>query len=364
MLKIKNSVALITLPFFIAACGGGGGSDSGNASAPSSPASNRTPVPQTLFDGEKTLYAYNVQQDDDFSVWGSTKTEWSLDQGVLYEKTANPAFNPYIVTEKGGLYVPETRESYDAIQGFRHVFVQSVGETEWVTTPYNQAGLRELKMTRTFRVIDLNGVRISEQLVPFAPVLYDLWTARGEQAADPEAFISRLGASQDVFPAGAKCIQMQSVKAGAVSLQFNPDPALAITGVRNLQGWAEQEKIAGNVSSANPVIETWGGLRVGYLVKDGTDNTGTEYLFAIEYQGQVYRAYPSDGSWSLDAFINALSNELKQGNSYTELINIMGADDAESYVNQTIEVTRNKCDFYNTAAAENIDTLLDKLNGK
>ncbi|WHA52464.1 hypothetical protein OH685_04335 [Acinetobacter pittii] len=363
MLKTKSSIAILTLPLFIAACGGGGGNSDSKQEINNSSGGQNTS--QVFFDSEKTLYAYEVDDSGDSQYFD--KNEISIKDGILYEKSKKPVFSPFYLTKEGGLYEPETEQTYNANLGIKESFIFSVTPTKWVTIPYNKAGLRDLKFTRNFKVIDLEGTQIAEQLAPAAVILNDLWLTKGLTPFNQNSFVVKLGGNKDTFAKGSKCIQTQSVSVNSLFFEFDTTPTSKIEGVRNLQEWAELEKVNGNTLRANPVIENWKGINVGGILLDGINQSGTiktsgrnSYIFALEYQGNVYQTTSSSGEWTIDDFLNELRQELKNDNSYSILANALSIEEADDFVEKTVSLSKNTCSYYNPVAAKNIDTIIMK----
>lgn len=363
MLKIKSSIAILTLSLFIAACGGGGGNSDSKQEINNSSGGQNTS--QVFFDSEKTLYAYEVDDSGDSQYFD--KNEISIKDGILYEKSKKPVFSPFYLTKEGGLYEPETEQTYNANLGIKESFIFSVTPTKWVTIPYNKAGLRDLKFTRNFKVIDLEGTQIAEQLAPAAVILNDLWLTKGLTPFNQNSFVVKLGGNRDTFAKGSKCIQTQSASVNSLFFEFDTTPTSKIEGVRNLQEWAELEKVNGNTLRANPVIENWKGINVGGLLLDGINQSGTiktsgrnSYIFALEYQGNVYQTTSSSGEWIIDDFLNELRQELKNDNSYSILANALSIEEADNFVEKTVSLSKNTCSYYNSVAAKNIDTIIMK----
>lgn len=362
MLKNKFMILAI-LPFMLSACGGGGGnSDSKQETNNSSGVQNNS---QVFFDNEKTLYSYEIDDSEDSQYFD--KNEISIKDGILYEKSKTPVFSPFYLTKDGGLYEPETEQTYNANLGIRESFISSVTPTKWVTIPYNKAGLKDLQFTRNFKVIDLEGVQITEQLAPTAVILNDLWITKGLTPFNQDSFVVKLGANKDTFTKGSKCIQTQSASVNSLFFEFDTTSTSKIEGVSNLREWAELEKVNGNTLRADPVIENWKGINVGSLLLDGINQSGTiktsgrnSYIFALEYQGNVYQTTASSGEWTIDDFLNELRQELKNDNSYSILANALSIEEADNFVEKTISLSKNTCSYYNSVAAKNIDAVIMK----
>lgn len=360
MFNFNKFLPIIMLPCFLSACGGG--SESGASSNNNVPTNLTTS--EFMLGNEKVLYAYDIEQND--TEWTHVKTELSIQKGILYEKTDVPAFSYYYITQKGGIYEPETKDTYNKNQGLKDSFVSAITDTQWITTPYNKAGRSDLKLTQNFKVIDLNSTKVVDQIVPAASVLNDIWSTNQLEKSNSDSFITKLGENQTKFSAGAQCIQRQSVKFSDTFFEFDPNDGSRVADVTTLEQWAVKEKEAGNTLRATPIIENWNGTRVASLMLNGVNQTGTikssgnnQYRFAAEYKGNVYRIDAVAHGWNLEDMLTELDTVLKEDNWwYSVLKNVFGETVANNFVDQTVRLTRNKCDYYNETAAKDIDTVI------
>ncbi len=212
MLKNKF-VVLAMLPFMLSACGGGSSSSSSTNTN-----ENRAEV---FSNGESKLFTYGVDLDFEQESIGFDKSEWSIQKGILHEKTKKPIFYAHYVTEKDGLYIPETEQTYNADRGIRDSFIHSMSSTKWVTTPYNKAGYKNLKFTKTLQEIDLQGLRVVDQFVPALLSMYEFEVSNGLEISDLNTLSSQLVNTSDTFPKGAKCIQTKTITSNEVFLNLN-----------------------------------------------------------------------------------------------------------------------------------------------
>lgn len=360
IIMLKNKALLLTLsfvPFVLAACGGGDSSNNTN-SKPNNTQSD------TFANGESKLFEYDVNFEEE--VMDVNKSEWSIKSDILHEKTENPIFYSYYVTEKDGLYIPETEQTYNPDRGIRDSFIHSMTPTEWVMTPYNQTGLKDLKFTSIVKEVDLQGQRIADQLSPSFASMYEFNVANELKDINPNALSSKLGSAQDKFGKGAKCIQVQKYTSNQVFFEFEPNISYEIPLVTNLQNWADQQLIRGNTSLAVPQIETWGQIKIGSLVLDGINYPVTSqpsnYAFALEYKSKVYAAIPQKPEWSRDEYEKYLQIEFKSSAWFERLVNEFGNAKAEQFIQLSVNKMKNQCDYYNTESAKNIDNLLNKIN--
>ncbi|MCH7355085.1 hypothetical protein MMP61_05765 [Acinetobacter sp. NIPH 1958] len=363
MLKNKF-LALSIISVMLSACGGGdGSSSSGNStSSGNNSSSNSNEVKAELFpNGEAKLFSYTIDIDYGQDSLDSDKSEWNIQKGILLEKTKNPIFYNHYVTQKDGLYIPETEQTYNAVQGIRDSFIHSMSSTTWVTSPYNQAGFKDLKLTQKVKEIDLQGLRIVDQ---FAPALISMHEFEVKNGGSPNlgAIPSQLVNMVDTFPRGAKCVQVQGISSNQLFFEFGADGSYEIPNARILQDWADQEFKAGKTAQAVPDIEVWGKIKIGSLL-DKNDNPSEPkyYQFALEYQGKVYQAFPQQPEWTSDELVEELKSQFRKTAWFQNVVVPLGKAKEDQFMASVEAKMRSQCNYYNAEAAKSVDSVLSKV---
>ncbi|MCU4388067.1 hypothetical protein KTH40_10695 [Acinetobacter haemolyticus] len=281
----------------------------------------------------------------------------------MHEKTENPIYPSYYVTEKDGLYIPETEQTYDADRGIRDSFIHSMNSTKWVTTPYNEAGYKDLKFTRTLQEIDLQGLRVVDQFVPALISMYEFEISNGLQTPDLNTLSSQLVNTSDIFLKGAKCIQIKKITSNQVFFEFEPNQWYEIPNANTLQDWANYEWNEGTTSNPVPYTEMWGKIKIGSLLLDNinTPSTSENYKFALEYQSKVYQAFPQQNLWDNEQFIKYIKDEFKQTEWFNNVVIPLGKEKTDKFMALMEGKIRSQCDYYNAEAAKTMDSVLSKV---
>lgn len=363
MLKIKF-VVLAMLPLMLSACGGGGSSSSSTGSNSSSNNnSNSNEVKAELFsNGDAKLFSYSIDIDYDQEKLNFDKSELTIQKAILLEKTKNPIFYNHYVTQKDGLYVPETEQSYDANRGIRDSFIHSMTPTTWVTSPYNQAGFKDLKFTRKVQEIDLQGLRVVDQFAPALISMYEFEVNNGGGSPALDAVSSQLVKLTDQFPKGAKCIQTQAFSSNQMFFEFEPDTSFEIPNARILQDWADQELTANRTTQAVPDVELWGKVKIGSLLSRNDDPSAPDYYnFALEYQGKVYHAFPQKPEWKTAEFVENLKKQFRESAWFKGVVSPLGKVKEDQFMALVDAKMRSQCDYYNAEAAKSMDSVLSKV---
>ncbi|WP_436873197.1 hypothetical protein [Acinetobacter haemolyticus] len=353
---LKNEfVVLAMLPFMLSACGGGSSSSSSTNTN-----ENRAEV---FSNGESKLFTYEVDLDFEQESIGFDKSEWSIQKGILHEKTKKPIFYAHYVTEKDGLYIPETEQTYNADRGIRDSFIHSMSSTKWVTTPYNKAGYKNLKFTKTLQEIDLQGLRVVDQFVPALLSMYEFEVSNGLEISDLNTLSSQLVNTSDTFPKGAKCIQTKTITSNEVFFEFEPDYWYEIPNARTLQDWANYELNEGTISNPVPYTETWGGIKIGSLLLDNISapSTSENYKFALEYQSKVYQAFPQQRLWDNGEYIEYIKNEFMKIEWFNNVVIPLGKEKTDNFMALVDKKMRSQCNYYNAEAAKSVDSVLSKV---
>ncbi|OBY73379.1 hypothetical protein [Acinetobacter gyllenbergii] len=362
MLKNKF-IVLAILPFMLSACGGGSSSNNGSNSNSNNSSTNPNEVKPELFsNGEAKLFSYSINIDYDQESLDSDKSEWKIQNGILLEKTKAPIFYNHYITEENGLYIPETEQTYNADRGIRDSFIHSMTPTTWVTSPYNQAGFKDLKYTQKVKEIDLQGLRIVDQFAPALISMYEFEVNNELGTPDLDAISDQLVKTLDRFPKGAKCIQTQAFSSNKFFFEFGPNASFEVPDARVLQDWANQELNANRTTQAVPDVEVWGGIKIGSLLNRNDDPSAPEYYhFALEYQSKVYQAFPQKPEWTTDEFVEDLKKQFRETEWFKSVVIPLGKAKEDQFMASVDAKMHNQCNYYNAEAAKSIDSVLSKV---
>lgn len=333
--------SVMALAFALTACGGGGGSGSDTAVI----------AKPTLFDGQATVYMYELDSMDDQD---REKLSLTRKNELLYLNSTRLSdnYSSYYLTDKA-LYKPETSKTVDISQGIRDSVVKSIKGNTWVLTPYNQAGATDLEYTHQFKTIDLSGQAIAPVV---APTITGLVTYSEITQADylQLPLPGKILLNHEKFSEGAQCLRAVSTEANKNYLEFDPViSATQVKGARNLQDWANIAFDANIIAAPIVDKEQWAGYNWGALTLKNYDANGKiQYLFGVEYQGKVFSADAGGGKITAAESIAAGKKQLLATGKDPKLVNLV------------IHNLENTCTFYNEAAATAIDKAVEKAKTK
>lgn len=329
-------------------CGGGGGSSGGS----------NTVASEKIFDGAEKAYSFeldlkNPDIDSDYSV---SKTELYQKDGIVYAKAVSgePEFSGFLVTESG-LYEADTKTTYNASKGVRVAFVKSLNDTVKVTTPFNQAGHRDLEETTNTVVVDLKNKPIAPVISPKEAASAVAYGINSELTYNDLYLPYKLIKDNALFSAGAKCSRSVSYKYNTVHFAFDPaDSSSIVKDAKTLTDW--YNGLHASNSGVTPLeTENYGGTNIGVIKILGSKPSDTQYLFAIEYKGKVYRVEPVNNT--LVTYSNVLETLRTQWLADPEVT-------AEQiiYINTIVDSLKNDCDYFNEVAAKDIEKAIAKAN--
>lgn len=343
---------IIGLAFTLTACGGGGSGgnigSSGNGSISESPSG----INSTRFEA-LTTYDFTAYSKNTFVTASVSHQDGTISYtDYIKSDPDQPDLDDTILIASDGAYEPDLNK-YNL--GYRTGVIDYISRdaTTLVTTPYNKANLKNLKITTKGEWIDLGSKKVSDHTAVY-------WGIMAEKAGDsiffPDyqpvktKFKNFLAlAKTTVFPAGASCFKELSTEYSLPFYQIYPKNSKLFANnveVKEYQAWVE--------SLGTDIISgKWGNVDWAYAKSQANDTRRFVVEVGVNWQNKPYVAYwEKQPDSTVKGDIAQYEKEMKE--------NPLDEEEKIAY-NATIAALQKECTSYNKIAANKIDQLIDTV---
>ncbi|WP_436897447.1 hypothetical protein [Acinetobacter gyllenbergii] len=322
-------------------------------------------------DGDNSEVSDSIQQKDEIlntSFDNTTSYNWASIQfnstfveiskntrnaDILYtdyqklDSKSQPDFGRLMLS-KDGLYTPDETK-YPL--GYRRFNLRSVSQDGTILrkTPYNYEKHKALVIEEEGRWIDLKNVKVSDRTAVYWNLL--------AQKIPSSVFFSKdtLGTQfknflaltrQTTFPTGAKCFKVEKTTYST--------PFYGITDLNTTfyDGFKYVNSLNDYISALgrNAVTGTWGTTQWAYSKQTANDPKYYSIDVYMNINNNLARGYyTKDPNSSIESLVKDYEISLKQSIGYDDKVSFTGA----------IEQVKNECTYYNSVAAQKIESLID-----
>lgn len=341
---IFNKVtSLIILSSLLVACGGGSNSET------------------TSTKKEKDEILNNSLDNTTSYKWGSVQFNTTFVEIARNTRNADILYEDYqlldsesqpdigrLMLSYDGLYTPDETK-YPL--GYRRFYISSISldGTTLRKTPYNKEGHKNLVIEEKGRWIDLHNVRVSNRTAVYWNFL--------AQKIPTSVFFSKdiLGTQfkkfleltrETTFPSGAKCYKVEKT---TYSTPFyvvtNPDTTFYTESkiINNLNDYILT--LGGDAKTGK-----WGDTQWAYSKKIANDPTYYAVSIYMNINNKLASGYLNKNpNTTTESLVKEYEKSLEGYNGYVDTISYTGA----------IEEIKNECTYYNSIAAQKIESLID-----